>query len=432
MKDYKEFLRYVVPSMLAFALSGVYAVADGFFVGNALGDGALAAVNIAYPVTALLQACGTGIGMGGAVRYATADAAGDQSRKRRFFGAAILLLAGTGMLLTGLFLVLAPTVLRLFGASGSILDLAREYLLFISFGAVFQLLGTGLVPFIRNMGGSITAMAAMIAGFVTNILLDYLLVWRFPFGMAGAAAATAVGQAVTVLVCLLFFAVKKERPSFRFEHRFAGVAKSIVAVGLSPFGLAFSPNLTLILVNKSAALYGGAAAVTCYAPVSYLCAVVLLLLQGVSDGSQPLLSRCYGKGDPDRAGRFRNLAFLFACLTALLCMGVLFAGRGRAAALFGASAGITANVAAILPVFISGYLFIAVSRVTTSWFYTTEKNLFAYLVIYGEIAALFVLLLILPRHAGILGTWAAVPLSWFFAMVFGLFFLFREKRPKLS
>ena len=70
MKLHKEFFHCVIPSMLAFALSGVYAIADGFFVGNALGDSALAAVNLAYPLTAFLQAVGTGIGMGGAIQYA--------------------------------------------------------------------------------------------------------------------------------------------------------------------------------------------------------------------------------------------------------------------------------------------------------------------------------------------------------------------------
>ena len=72
----KEFYRYVLPSMLAFALSGVYAIADGFFVGNALGDDALAAINVAFPLTAFLQAVGTGIGMGGAVEYAISMGSG--------------------------------------------------------------------------------------------------------------------------------------------------------------------------------------------------------------------------------------------------------------------------------------------------------------------------------------------------------------------
>ena len=69
MKLYKEFFKYVLPSMLAFALNGLYGIVDGFFLGNEMGDAALAAINIAYPITAFMQAVGTGIGMGGAVQY---------------------------------------------------------------------------------------------------------------------------------------------------------------------------------------------------------------------------------------------------------------------------------------------------------------------------------------------------------------------------
>lgn len=84
MKIYKEFYRYVLPSMLAFALSGVYAIADGFFVGNALGDNALAAINVAYPMTAFMQAAGTGLGMGGAVQYAIHRSSDNMENSRRF------------------------------------------------------------------------------------------------------------------------------------------------------------------------------------------------------------------------------------------------------------------------------------------------------------------------------------------------------------
>lgn len=140
------------------------------------------------------------------------------------------------------------------------------------------------------------------------------------------------------------------------------------------FGLTFSPNITLILINKSAALVGGAAAVTCYAPVSYISAIIILLLQGVSDGCQPLISLSYGEGRHDRTKQFRNLAYSFAAAVSLLCMGVLFLLRGQAAALFGASPQITARVADILPVFLSGYLFVSISRVTTAYFYATDKT----------------------------------------------------------
>ena len=81
-KIYSSFFRYVIPSMLAFALSGIYSIADGYFVGNELGDSALAAVNMAFPLTAFLQAVGTGIGMGGAVEYSSNVGNGDMRRAK--------------------------------------------------------------------------------------------------------------------------------------------------------------------------------------------------------------------------------------------------------------------------------------------------------------------------------------------------------------
>ena len=88
----KEFYRYVLPSMLAFALSGVYAIADGFFVGNALGDDALAAINVAWPVTALVQALGTGLGMAAAVVLSVCIGRRDAAEEHRALGSTAVLL----------------------------------------------------------------------------------------------------------------------------------------------------------------------------------------------------------------------------------------------------------------------------------------------------------------------------------------------------
>ncbi|HBA62774.1 MAG TPA: multidrug transporter MatE [Lachnospiraceae bacterium] len=407
----KEFFKYVLPSMLAFALSGVYSIADGFFVGNALGDQALAAINIAYPLTAVILSAGTGIGLGGAVQYAICLGTGNTQKKDQYFGLSSLLLAITGILLTFLILMTAPYVLVLFGASGEILALAEEYIRFIAYGAVFQVMGTGMVPFIRNMGGAMASMYAMVAGFMTNIILDYLLVWKLPYGMAGAAAASFIGQGVTFWVCLIYLLQKKQKLLLPMRSECFLMLKRILTVGISPFGLAFSPNLTLILINKSAVVSGGNFAVTCYATVSYISCVVMLLLQGISDGAQPLISLSYGKGDEKTAKQFRNLSYLFSAAVSAICILLLLLCRSRIAGLFGASEAVTAEVSKILPLFTVGFLLVSFTRSTTAYFYATEKNAAAYLLIYGESLCLLILLLILPVLLGIWGTWISVPAS---------------------
>ena len=434
MKIRNEFLQYVIPSMLAFALSGVYAVADGFFVGNAMGDNALAAVNMAFPLTAFLQAAGTGIGMGGAIRYTISAGENKKVLGSQYFGTAVLLLVSAGIILTILFTAGAGRVLHLFGATGSIQSLGEEYLRYISYGALFQVLATGLVPFLRNMGGTVTAMVAMVVGFVTNILLDYVFVWILPWGMMGAAVATALGQLITFLICLFFLILKKTVPIFLFGRDGFQLAKHILGVAVSPFGLSFSPNITLILVNKSAAIFGGSLAVMYYAPVSYISSVVMLLLQGVSDGSQPLISLAYGKGKIDRTRKIRNMAFQFAIAAAAVCMFAMIMVRHRAAWLFGASGQVAEKVAQILPIFICGYIFISISRVTTAFYYAVGRNRKAYILIYAEPLLLLLFLFILPEAAGINGTWFSVLFSQIGTAFISLLIiwkdsLFSEQKP---
>lgn len=425
--DYRrDFFRSVAPSMLAFALSGVYAIVDGFFVGNALGDNALAAVNLAFPLTAFLQAAGTGLGMAGAIRYAVCTGGEDLPGRRRALGTGLTLLGAAGVLLTALYLLFGVGVLRLFGARGEVLELAREYLTWVTLGAVFQVLGTGLVPFLRNMGCSVAAMAAMMAGFASNIVLDWLFVWVIPWGMAGAAAATVLGQGVTFLVCAAVMLRRGEKPALGD----AALFRRILWAALSPFGLTFSPNLTLIFVNKSAVLAGGDSAVACYAAISYLTCVVLLLIQGVTDGSQPLLSLAHGRGDERGVLILRGMTLAGALLTAGVCAGVLFLLRGGAAALFGASPKVTAQAALALPVFLPGLLCAALSRTATSYCYATQRDRLACLLIYGEPAALLALLLLLPRALELTGVWDAVPLSQLCTALAGAALLFRTRRAQ--
>ena len=407
----REFFRYVIPSMLAFALSGIYSIADGFFVGNELGDSALTAINVAYPLTAFIQATGTGIGMGGAILFTLAANSASPETKNKYFGTALMLLFLFGVGLTVLVFFVSPPMLRLFGAEGAILALAEEYMRFIALGALFQVLGTGLTPFIRNMGGTVTAMSAMITGFVTNIVLDYLFVWVFPWGMTGAAVATVIGQAATFGVCLGFLIVKKQKPDFRFGGKGVRYSGKTLLLGLSPFGLAFSPQFMLIFVNFSSSAVGGQFALNCFAPVSYAISVVLLLLQGVSDGCQPLVSSKFGRGDARAARSVRNLAFAFALAVAAVCMVAMFFVRGSISKVFGASDDVAAEVGNILPLFIAGFLFVGFSRIATAYFYATGNTWRAYIVIYGEPLCLLLLLLFLPNFMGITGTWLSVPLS---------------------
>ena len=183
----KKFFSYVIPSILAFALSGVYTIVDGFFIGQSLGDTGLTAITLGYPISALIGAVGTGLGLSGAIRFTILNAQGETQKRQECFSGTTLLMLLTAGLLTAILFAFAQPILHLLGARGNMLTLCVMYAQVIALGAVFQLLGTGFVPFIRNMGGATVAMIAMAFGFATNIALDYVFVWALNWGMAGAA-----------------------------------------------------------------------------------------------------------------------------------------------------------------------------------------------------------------------------------------------------
>ena len=411
----KEFFSYVIPSLLAFALSGVYSIVDGFFVGHSIGDAGLTTINIAYPVVAFLQAAGTGIGMGGAVHYSIRRAEGRQAEAELYAGGIMLLLLLSSIVSTVFFYCAIPYILQLLGAAGDILVLGTDYLEVIVLGSVFQIFGTGLAPLIRNMGGALYAMSIMVAGFLANILLDYVFVWVMDTGVVGAAIATVLGQAVTMLGGLIYFLRRSSgRPGMRAllpRRGTAGTMPGILKVGLSPFGITFSNNITVILMNRFLISYGGNQAAACYACIVYVIVVVYLLLQGVGDGCQPLVSRYYGVRDFQLMKKTRNLAYISGIAISAVCMVLLFLCRYQAGGLFGSSDSVRIETGNVLPYFIAGLPFFAFLRVTTSVFYATKRTAMSYVLVYIEPAFLLVLLLTLPPVLGLPGVWLGIPLS---------------------
>lgn len=411
MHNRKQFLSYVVPSVFAFALTGIYSIIDGLFIGNSIGDAGLGAINIAYPFTALLQSVGTGIGLGGAVQYSINLHDNKTKNKEYYFYFTLILLLLFSLALAGILFVLMNPVLKAFGATGDMFTFGMEYLKFIILGSVFQVLATGLLPLVRNMGGSVFAMFAMILGFLVNILLDYLFIYIFDYGLSGAALATVIGQMITMIGCILFLVLNKASFIRPPKHRKAEIFSKILRGGISPFGLTFAPNIVLILMNKFSMVYGGEDAVACYAVVAYINMIILLLLQGVGDGSQPLLSLYYGEQSSESVRQVRSMAYTTSAIFAILCMVGLYLSKNYVSILFGASNTVSESVSNVIPIFIVGFLPMAFLRITTSYFYATEKNTLASFLIYSELILLFLCLIIFPHFIKLNGVWISVPVS---------------------
>lgn len=416
--------------MIAFAFSGVYSIVDGWFIGNNIGEAGLAAINIAYPITALIQATGTGIGMGGAILISISRGKREPEAQREYLGITMGLLIGVGIVELIAMYAFYPNILHFFGASGEIMDLGSEYIRWIIYGTMFQIIGTGLVPIVRNYNGAVIAMISMVLGFAANVLLDWLFIAILGYGMFGAAAATVCGQGLAIVPSLVF--LLKEKKLFGYMKRASELKKlkEVLLVGASPFGLTLSPNIILIIINKNAIIHGGAGAAACYAVVCYVVYIVQMLLQGVGDGSQPLISQYYGVGDEAAVKKLRRMAYVMAEILAAVFMSLLIVLRRSIAIFFGMGAQGIEDVSVALPIFTFGFLFIGFLRVRTSCFYAENKNLNAYILIYGELVLVGILAsAVLPQIFGITGVWFSVPVTQAILAVLGLI-MSRKTRGK--
>ncbi len=405
----KTFFRYVIPSMVAFLFCGLYTMVDAFFVGRNVGDSGLAAINIAYPLVALVQSLGTGIGIGGSVFISMSIGSGDPARERKYLCVTLIFLAAASVFFTALLLLVYPPVLRAFGAYGEVHEKSSEYIRVILYGAAFQVFSTGLIPVLRNYGRSVLAMGAQVSGFITNIVLDWLFVQVLGKQLFGAALATIIAQAVTVVPCAVWLILKKRGGGkFRFSFRDFG---GIVRVGLSPFGITLCPNIGVVVMNRFAYDHGGDPAVAAYAVIAYVYFALLLILQGIGDGAQPLISRCYGENNEEDALAVRRYAFVTSAVAAIVLFVALFFTKDLIPAAFGAGEDAAAIAAHAFPIFGVGVLLASVSRICTAYFYSVKSNAFAYVTVYGEVILLTLSAAFLPLWLGLDGLWIANPVS---------------------
>lgn len=407
----KKFFKAVLPSMMAFAFSGLYSIVDGLFIGRNIGDMGLAAINFAYPLVVFIQAAGTGIGMGGAVWISIAKGKEEAHEERHFLGNTLSCLAAAALLITVLMTLFSGTLLGWLGAGGEVFELSSQYMLIIALGAAFQIIATGLTPLLRNYEQAVPAMAAMIGGFLTNIVLDWLFVAVLQYGMAGAAWATIIGQAVTCIPCIICIS---NRVRMLPRHLFIPVKaklKRILATGISPFGLSMSPYIVVILMNIGALRQGGPEGVAAYAVISYVSSCMQLILQGIGDGSQPLMSYLYGQGRHEAVKIVRKYAYILAALLAITATGVFILLRSVIPVVFGSSAAVIALVERGLPLYAAGFILTAFLRITTSYFYATKRDFSAYCIIFSEPVIIFLLLFYLLTPMGLTGVWLTVPLA---------------------
>ena len=328
MPVWNAFFRLTIPAVAAQLINILYNLVDKMFIGRipCIGKQALAGVGVTTPVILAISAFAALVSMGGAPKASIFMGKGNNECAEKVMGSCTWLLIILSVVLTGMMLIFGKPILLLFGASSDTIPYAVDYMKIYCLGTLFTQLTIGLNAFITAQGKTLISMCNVAVGAVTNIILDAVFINGIGMGVKGVALATVLSQGVSACFVIRYLTKNKSRLHLRFRNiRFDGqIIWSCILLGTSPALMQLTENMVAISFNTSLQKYGGDMAVASMSILSSVMQFVMLLLPGLVQGAQPLLSYNLGAKNISRVKKtFRLL--LICCVSGsfliwLICM----------------------------------------------------------------------------------------------------------------
>lgn len=291
----KKLLRLTFPSMIMLVFTSIYGVVDGFFVSNFVGKNAFTAVNFIMPFLMILGAVGFMFGTGGGALIAKTLGEGDKEKAGRLFSLVVYASAGLGVVLAVAGLLLLRPLLVLLGAEGQLLENCVLYGRIILLANPMYILQYEFQCLFPTAGKPTLGLYVTVAAGLTNMVLDALFVAVLPWGIQGAAAATAISQCVGGLIPLVYFALPNRSllrlGRTRMEPRALG---KVCANGSSELMSNISIPLVSMLYNLQLLAMAGEDGVAAYGVLMYVSLIFQAVFLGYSVGTAPVISYHYG------------------------------------------------------------------------------------------------------------------------------------------
>ena len=321
--------QFAIPSIIAMLVSSLYNIVDQFFIGRSVGELGNAATNISFPLSISCVAIALLFGIGGASAFNLHMGKGEKDKAVYFMGNAVAMLFGCGLFLFMITQIFLEPMLRFFGSPDNVLDYAKIYTRIVSIGFPFLILTTGGGHLIRADGRPKISMICNLTGALINTVLDAVFVFVCQWGMAGAAAATVIGQVVSAFLAVWYLAhcksVTLERQHLILQQ---DKVSMIAALGAAPCSNQIAMMVVQIVMNKSLKYYGSLSSygesipIACAGIITKVNQVFMSFIIGLSQGLQPIVSFNYGARQYERVkkGYFQAIGVAFVMALAAFCM----------------------------------------------------------------------------------------------------------------
>jgi putative MATE family efflux protein len=378
--EIKSYKSYLIPSLIATLFLSTYVILDGFFIGYKLSDLGLSAINIGWPVIAIIHTLGIALGISAGIYISRNSALGRKDLANKAKLTAFLIALALAIIFSILIYILKKPLLYAFGADDIVYPYAEEYLTYyIFYGGIVFVLGPLLIQLLKNSGKSKIAMISSIVSVLLNLILDYIFIIKLDMGLKGAAFASVIGQATSFVISFIFYF--KEFSGISFNKRFI---KELFIASIAPYVLYFSYDIILIITNRVAGYYNGNEAIATYALLTYVLYIINAISQGIGDGIQPLFSYYSAKNDKMRLKHdlFKSILIALTINVSIVILFLIF--KIEIATLYNLS-DTGKNIFMYASIFYAiSFILITVSKIISSYFYSTNKIIYANIIVMSE------------------------------------------------
>ncbi len=306
---------FAIPSIIAMLVSSLYNIVDQIFIGQGVGYLGNAATNVAYPLTTICLAIALLIGIGSASRFSLYLGAGEKEKAEKVVGNGICMMIVSGLIYAAAVELFLAPLLTAFGATSEIMPYAETYSRIVAIGMPFLIITNGMSNLARADGSPKYSMISMLIGAVINTILDPVFIFVFDLGVAGAAWATIIGQFFSFLFAALYI---RKFKNIRLSRRDIGISfkecAQTASLGMSNSLNQVAITFVQIVLNNSLTYYGAMSIYGKEIPLA-ACgivmktnAILLAVIIGISQGSQPIIGFNYGARQYDRVRQTYKLA----------------------------------------------------------------------------------------------------------------------------
>jgi putative MATE family efflux protein len=429
----KLLFEFSMPAIMGMLVNMLYNTVDRIYIGQGVNPLGIAGISIAMPLMMVATALALLIGAGANSIFSIRLGEGQKEEAEKTLGHAFILLLLTSAFVAIISLIfLDKIIIHILGASEVILPYAKNYLRIILFGTIFNTMGTGLNYFIRSDGHPRTSMFTQFIGAGINIILDPIFIFVFKWGIAGAAWATIIAQFISFLWVMLYFNSESTQLRFRIGKMKPEkeLTLKIFSLGFAPFSRQIAMSFVFGIMNHTLYFYGGDIAVTAMGIVYSILMLFSMPLQGLTQGSQPIIGYNYGAKLYSRVRKtykwavlygliFTVVSYAFIQLFPHILFGIFTREKGELLEI-----GIKCLRISLLMLPILGF-----QMISSNYFQAIGKPLQSILMgLSRQVFGYIPLLLLLPKIWGLKGVFYAMPVSDFLSSILALIIITLEQK----